>query len=380
MVREEFKYKNYIFYIEISETPEGWKGIALNTKRQPIPNTTVNFPRDVTEQAMARGYVENPPQEIAKLIKSTLKLFVKYQQSREYCDEDFERSSEILKPETLDLSSWEEFEERLFEIQKASEATLVDGKKYYKMPLFRGQAYADKWKLKSTLERVDILPQKVEVYHKRIRDIHSEIATLTGKQWWDDKINLSWFPWGRPIASTNPTVEAYDNSVLIEYMAYLRHHSYPSPLLDWTMSPYVAAFFAFRGDEPQKMEENKVSIYIFIERSDEEKSWMDDEGIVFSSGTNMIVHKRHWSQQSVYTICVKTIRKEIYYSSHQDVFLNKRNYQDIFKRYIIPGNEREKVLKKLNLMNINSYSLFGSEDSLMKHLAIKSFVLKTDNI
>src|SRR5579871_975887 len=31
-----------------------------------------------------------------------------------------------------------------------------------------------------------------------------------------------------------------------DYMAYLRHHGFPSPLLDWTRSPYVAAFFAFR--------------------------------------------------------------------------------------------------------------------------------------
>jgi hypothetical protein len=30
-----------------------------------------------------------------------------------------------------------------------------------------------------------------------------------------------------------------------EYMAYLRHHGFPSPLLDWTRSPYIAAYFAF---------------------------------------------------------------------------------------------------------------------------------------
>jgi hypothetical protein len=30
-----------------------------------------------------------------------------------------------------------------------------------------------------------------------------------------------------------------------EYLAHLRHRGFPSPLLDWTRSLYVAAYFAF---------------------------------------------------------------------------------------------------------------------------------------
>lgn len=82
-----------------------------------------------------------------------------------------------------------------------------------------------------------------EQYYKTIRDICPAVIPITGKHW-----DIPDFEDG------NLAPSGY------EFMIYLRHHGFPSPLLDWTRSPYVAAFFAF-----QKPQNGKVAIYSYIE-------------------------------------------------------------------------------------------------------------------
>ena len=152
-------------------------------------------------------------------------------------------------------------------------------------------------------------------------------------------------------------------------MAYLRHHGFPSPLLDWTRSFYIAAFFAYRNCEQPTQ---NVAIYAFVEYGARGKLSRSDKARICGLGPNIKTDKRHFLQQSEYTICKKHVdgmHGEFVYCSHEEVVARKEKDQDILTKFTMPAAERIKVIQRLRAMNITSYSLFGGEDDLLRDLA-----------
>ena len=83
---------------------------------------------------------------------------------------------------------------------------------------------------------------------------------------------------------------------------------------------------------------------------------------------------RHYLQQSVYTICLQNVHGKIYFSEHEDPDLTGESDRTYITKYVIPASERVTALHNLDAYNINSYSLFGSEESLLETLFLRKYV------
>lgn len=163
--------------------------------------------------------------------------------------------------ETIELDSWEEFTEELknLEIYRKEQNCRAEF-------LFRGQPDQD-YELSTTLERSDCLGMSIKDYLGLIVRVKPQIESFEKQPW-----NILSYP-----EEVDGFLEEYDDLIrqgfgagafqgTYSYMTYLRQYGFPSPLLDWTSSPYVAAYFAFRYAFKIL---NPVAIFVYLESSSE---------------------------------------------------------------------------------------------------------------
>jgi len=264
------------------------------------------------------------------------------------------------------VKSWEIFLEKREELKA----------KYPESPsspfLFRGHKNAV-WDLNTTLERrtQDPEDQKISSYYKKIYSILPQIETFTGRKW--DLPDLFTMHNELIINAQETYRLKFSNHLSIfEYMIYLRHHGFPSPLLDWTRSPFIAAYFAFNHIEAGIP---NVSIFIYKEHAGMGKITTSERPYIQTIGPTIRSHERHFLQQCEYTFSVKRKDETFYFGNHEEIYYPKTEPQDLFWKFTLPSSERPKVLKYLDEVNLNSFSIFKSEDGLIDTMAIRQFDL-----
>jgi hypothetical protein len=223
------------------------------------------------------------------------------------------------------LETWRHFESELKIIQDC-----VKPPHYL---LFRGHENST-WQLLTTLERYQLQSLDISDYYSKIYGIKPEIEAFTGNTWQTPDI-IQLYEACNSYSGLGPGLRT-GQLIGADYMAYLRHHGFPSPLLDWTRSPYVAAYFAFR-----RPSSDDRAIYVYTEMSDAGKSRSSGRPEIYRFGLYPKGHRRHFLQQSEYTVCVEftygfsQAAGKWTFGAHEDVFARREPEQDILSKFIL---------------------------------------------
>jgi hypothetical protein len=260
------------------------------------------------------------------------------------------------------LNKWEDFEAELLQLQKErsamSESTGLGTTDF----LYRGQRDAS-WPLATTLERRVAKPLTWDQYYRLVVAAKPQIETFT-KQRWDIPDFPELVKWAQSYKSVHlEPLPGYD------YLIYLRHHGFPSPLLDWTASPYVAAFFAFTYPGNS----DRIAVYAYLEHAAHGKTTCSGDPTILCPGPYVRSHSRHFLQQSQYTICASYDESQWRFCPHQEALSDGPNIdiQDLSWKFTLPASERRAVLKLLDAHNLNAFSLFQTEEALLEMVAMR---------
>jgi hypothetical protein len=258
----------------------------------------------------------------------------------------------------VELDSWPAFETEIGRIQGAYGTYKVANHDLPNKILFRGHSDAF-WSLQTTLERFSVRPWTVVSYMEAAHACLPQLESYLDRSWgipdyWPDVEESV----RQKLKAGRAVVPHYD------YWAYLRHHGFPSPLLDWTESPFVAAFFAF-----EQPDADQVAVYCYVETTRGHKWSFTANPRITVQGPYVRTDRRHFLQQAWYTVAHQVDGDDHRFVNHESVFDRPEAGQDVLIKLVMPSAVRDAALRALLSFNITRFSLFQSSEALVRTLA-----------
>jgi hypothetical protein len=210
--------------------------------------------------------------------------------------------------------------------------------------IYRGQRDG-RWSLRTSIHRTSIVRSASDIAafpNVILPLVHEAIEGWTGRRW-----NLS------------------DPLELAQFGAFLQHNGFPTPLLDWTYSPYVAAYFAFESVNHFDPQSESVAIYSFNAEKwsaafKQIYDYADLSPHVSILRPRIVGNHKLAIQQGCFTWTnIQDIEGHI--RAHE-----KQVNQEFLVKYELDVRERPKVMKELSLMGISAVQLMPSVESVCK--------------
>lgn len=171
-----------------------------------------------------------------------------------------------------------------------------------------------------------------------------------------------------------PNYDTERHRTFIDRLSLMQHNSCPTRLLDWTMSPYVALYFAVNTepDEDGAVWSYSPAVLAGVQKDKYSNITLDVNVIkqtddipdLFFSAPNSHHSARSSVQQSAFSVCNNILK------DHTELIadiLGEQSSNHLLK-IIIPSKIKNELLSQLNVMNINANALFPGADGLGKSI------------